>query len=283
MTKFKKYALEYYHKYPNNYCVMEWILWVVYRKFRDDTELVSLSKQLGKRILGESKDTIARMTARKVLAFISDEDEAQDYIDTFDEHILIRPNIIGRRKWDKGLFCEAHDYFDLEMVLIFQYMIGRASYCQDSPEKAIQWNRLLVDWLKTIGNGEVPDGWLGNYGVILMRLAAASFASGTKENGYLALEESLSVYEKWYKNEKGKRLSTGGLSLFGNVKIARTKYNSAVYLGDTCYPYCGIWETDVSVPLTTDSGWEWFDAVRKEDRFLKIVEKAVELEEKYEI
>ncbi len=280
-SELRAHIFEYCRKYPDNFSIMEWVIWTVYRRFRDDTELTDLAKELGRRILVECTDTESRLTARKVLAFICGDAEAKEYIDTFDEHILIRPNIIGRRKWDNGEFSEAHDWFDLEMILIFQYIIGRASYCQDSPKKAVQWNKLLIDLLKTVGDGDVPEGWLGNYGITLMRLSAAMFACGDKDGGYKKLEDALEVYEKWYSLDKGKKLRTGRLSLFDNVKIARTDYNSAVCIGDDIYPYYGIWETDVTIPLTADSGWEWFDSVRKEEHFLTLVDKAIALEIKY--
>ncbi|MBQ7940425.1 MAG: helix-turn-helix domain-containing protein [Clostridia bacterium] len=279
----KECLMRYYHQYPNTYCILEWIIWMVYREYRDDLKLITLAKQLGRRILAECTDAGFRITAGKVLAFICDDDEAQEYINTFDEHVLVRPNIIGRRLWDKQDYTSAHDYFDLEMVLLFQYIVGRSSYCADVPEQAIKWNELLIDLLKTIGNGNVPEGWLGNYGLTLIRLAAAQFACGNKDLGYKNLEEALKIYEKWYSFSKAEKLSVGRLSLFDNIRFSRAESNSTVYIGDNPYEYYGIWETNVSVPLTAESGWNWFDTVRDEERFAEIMNAAIELERKYTI
>ena len=283
LSKIKTHIFKYCREYPDNFSIMEWSIWVIYRQFKDDMELTDLAKELGRRILGECTDTRSRLTARKVLALICDDTEAQEYIDTFYDNILIRPNIIARRKWDNDEFTEAHDYFDLEMILIFHYIVDRATYCQDAPEKAVQWNELLINLLKAVGNDDVPDGWLGNYGLTLLRLSASLFACGNKDDGYKKLEDALKVYEKWYSLAKDKQLSAGRLSLFGNVKIARTDYNGAIYIGDNVYPYYGISETDVSVPLAADSGWDWFDSVRNEERFMTLVNMAITLEEKYSV
>ena len=279
----KECLIQYYHQYPNTYCILEWIIWIVYREYRNDAKMIDLAKQLGRRILAECTDTGLRITARKVLAFICDDDDAQEYINSFDEHVLVRPNIIGRRLWDKRDYTSAHDYFDLEIVLLFQYIVGRSSYCKDAPEQAIKWNELLIDLMKTIGNGDVPEGWLGNYGLTLMRLAAAHFACGNKEQGYKSLENALVIYEEWYSFSKDDNLSVGRLSLFDNIHFSRIDCNIAVYIGDKRYEYYGVWETNVSTPLTAESGWNWFDAVRNEEEFVEIVNKAIDLERKYSI
>ncbi len=279
----KECLIRYYHQYPNTYCILEWIIWLVYREYRNDDKMTALAKQLGRRILTECTNTGFRITARKVLAFICDDEEAEEYINTFDEHVLIRPNIIGRRLLDKQNHTSAHDYFDLEMVLLFQYIVERSSYCTDAPQQAVKWNELLIDLLKTIGNGKVPEGWLGNYGLTLIRLSAAHFACGSKELGYKNLESALAVYEEWYSFSMDEKLSVGRLSLFDNIHFSRTDCNSAVYIGDVQYKYYGIWETNVSVPLTAESGWSWFDTARNEERFIQIINKAIEIERKYNI
>ena len=274
----KECLIRYYHQYPNTYCILEWIIWIVYREYRNDPKMIDLAKQLGRRIIAECTDTGIRITAGKVLAFVCDDDEAKEYINMFDEHVLTRPNIIGRRLMDKGDYTSAHDYFDLEMVLLFRYIVGRNSYCEDSPEQAIKWNELLIDLLKTIGNGNVPDGWLGNFGLTHIRLAAAHFACGNKDLGYKFLEDALSIYEKWYAHSTDEKLSAGRLSLFDNVRFMRGDCNSRVYIGDDEYECYGVWEADVSEPLTCESGWSWFDTVRGEERFIGIVDKAIEMD-----
>lgn len=279
----KACLIRYYNHYPNSYCVLESIVWMIYRTYRDDEKLLELAKQLGRRILTECTDTRCRATAAKVLAFVCDEEEARTYIDSFDEHVLLRPNIIGRRLWDKGDCRAAHDYFDLEMTLLFQYIVGRSSYCEDAPEQAVQWCELLVDLLKTVGDGDVPEGWLGNYGLTLTRLAAAFFACGKKEQGYSNLECALAIYDKWYSIPMNKKLSVGRLSLFDNVRFSRAKGNSSVYVGDEQYTYYGIWELNFSEALSAESGWSWFDSVREEARFVDIVNRAKTLEREHAV
>lgn len=279
----KECLIRYYHQYSNTYCVLEWIVWIIYREYRNDDKMIALAKQLGHRILTECTNTDFRITARKVLAFICDDNEAEEYLNSFDEHILIRPNIIGRRLWDKKDYTLAHDYFDLEMVLLFQYILERNSYCMDAPEKAIEWNELLIDLMKTIGNGKVPDGWLCNYGLTLIRLSAAYFACGNQELGYKNLENGLKKYEEWYSFSKEEKLTVGRLSLFNNIRFSRTDGNSTIYLGNSKYKYYGVCTTRVSEPLTNQSGWSWFDGVRNEKEFIELKNKAIEIERKYNI
>ena len=93
----------------------------------------------------------------------------------------------------------------------------------------------------------------------------------------------MTIYEEWYSFSKDDKLSVGRLSLFDNIHFSRTDGNSVVYIGDDQYEYYGVWETNVSVPFTAESGWSWFDSVRNDKRFVQIKNKAIELERKYNI
>ena len=279
----KNCLLRYYHRYPNTYCILAWMIWIIYREYRTDTEMTDLAKKLGRRIISECTNTEYRTTAAKVMSFICGDNEAEEYINTFDDRVLVRPNILGRRFWDKQEYSKAHDYFDLEMVVIFQYIIGRGTYCEDSPKQGVKYNELLIDMLKTVGGGTVPEGWLGNYGLTLLRLAAAHFACGNTQEGYNSLEKALEMYDKWYSFNEAQRLSVGRLSLFNNISFSRTPENSQIYIGEDRYPHYGIWETNISEVLTADEGWSWFDSVRKEESFLSIINKAKEIEKHHGI
>ena len=268
---------EYCRAYPNNFLIMELVVWWTYRDFADDREMIDLAKELCKRILDESTDTHIRLTAQKVMAFICDDTEAERYIDMFSEDILIRPNIVWRRKLDQGEYEQAHDWFDLEMILLFGYIAGGKHCCNDSPQKAVKHYELIADMLKLIGGGEVSEGWLGNYGLTLVRLSAALFACGEKNEGYDILERALGVYEKWYSLDKDVFLSPGRTSLFGNVSFKRSDGKTLIYIRNEEYSCGGIWETDMYEALCEDSGWKWFDSVRGEERFKNILNKAYDI------
>ncbi|MBR6807067.1 MAG: helix-turn-helix domain-containing protein [Clostridia bacterium] len=279
----KEILIQCYHRYPNTYCVLGWITWIIYREYKNDEKMVDLAKKLGRRIFDECTDTDTRMIAAKVLSFICDDNEAYDYIDSFSDCVLVRPNIIGRRLWDKGDCATAQNYFDLEMVLLFRYIFGRNSYCSDSPEKTVKYYELRIDLMKTLGYGEAPDGWLGNFGLAHIRLASAYFACGNKELGYKKLEDALEIYEKWYSHSTDEKLSVGRLSLFDSIKLKRNRYTDTIVIGDDEYENCGIWETSMSEALTREAGGDWFDTVKSEERYKEIVSRSLETERKYNI
>ena len=279
----KTLLTRYYHQYPNTHCVLGWIVWIIYREYKNDDKMVDLAKELGRRIIDECTDTDTRMTAAKVLSFICDDNEAYDYIDTFTDYVLVRPNIIGRRLWDKGDLISAQNYFDLEMVLLFGYIFSRNSYCGDSSEKAIKYYELRIDLMKALGYGEAPDGWLGNFGLAHIHLASAYFACGNKELGYKYLEEALKIYEKWYSHSTDEKLSVGRLSLLHNIHLTRNRYNSSIFIENDEYDGRGIWETNISEALTDEMCSDWLDTVRCEEKYKEIVNKATEMEMKYNI
>ncbi len=273
-NELKDLLLSYCHSYPNNFKVIEWTIWIIYRELSEYDEMRSFALTLGRRILSECTDINCRITAHKVLSFISDDEDAHEYIDTFNESILLRPNIIGRHMWNKSKREDARSMFDIEMICIFDYIFGRAFYCDDVPESAVKYCGFLEDILLCLGDGNVPDGWLGHYGITLTRHSAALFASGNRTEGYQKLQSALNVYEKWYSHPAGRKLDVGRLCVSGNVKISRNEPNRSIYMGDELYPYSKIHVPDVTELLTTLS---WFDSVKNEAKFKDITRRISEI------
>ena len=258
---------EYYHRYPNNYLMMEAIVWWIYRGYRDDPELVVFAQQVGDRIIRECGDPHVRKTAVKTLALMSDDENAEKYVSEFDNNVMIRPGIIGRRFFDKGETAKAQDYVDLERYLIFRYILSKRLYCKDHPEKQIIHCQMMIEIIELIGGGTVSDGWLEKYAALHLCMSSACLAVGKKEEGYDHLEKAAAYFEKWIEFEDNKKLSLGFVSLFGNVTAARSGLTTVVYLGNE--EYCRIPYSETADFIQTLP----FDHVKDESRFARLKDR----------
>ena len=106
------------------------------------------------------------------------------------------------------------------------------------------------------------DGWIMERIFTNVRLAGGSFGCGEIEEGYAALDrcvELCSVYAE----------------IPGETELT---FNSPA-LDEFSVPTWGAFYIydRVLLPLTTESGWEWFNGVRGEDRFKEIVSKVTKI------
>ena len=102
LSVIKSIINEYHHQYPGCFPLLERIVWVICREYSNDSELIDLAVTVGKRILSECTDTKIRRNVQKSLAFVCDFKKAEEFINCFDDTILLRSNIIGRRLWNEG-------------------------------------------------------------------------------------------------------------------------------------------------------------------------------------
>ncbi len=103
------------------------------------------------------------------------------------------------------------------------------------------------------------DAWLPTRAFAYLRLAGGEFGSGNKEAGYEALERAIDLYLLYAEVPIGTRLTYHCPSL---DEMGLQKIHACDEILDT--PYRG---------LTVIKGWEWFNSVRKEERYLAQIER----------
>ncbi len=275
----KKTVLRYYREYPKCYSLMEKLYWWIYRWGGDDTTLREAAIDMAKRTLAECTKTDLRLTAAKVLAFISDDEEANKYIDIFGMSIQTKPNIIARRAYERCETEKAQAYFDLEHFWIFIYLCNRSAYCEGRWEKAVRFYELREKMIKTAGRGSVPDGlwWMASN--LLFFHSAALFMIGEKAKGYRTLEESAKAYEKWASFDMGEPLSVGEFSPFGDVTVRRVCESGeprfSIYVGSE---RIGTHDCCISVLCSEEQIQKMFAPVWEEEEFKKLLARIQTLE-----
>ena len=277
----KRTVLRYYREYPKCYSLMEKLYWWIYRWGGDDTALREAAVDMAKRTLEECTKTDLRMTAAKVLAFLSDDEEADKYIDIFGMRIETKPNIIARRAYERGEIEKARAYFDYEHFWLFICLCTRSAYSEGRWERAVRFYELRENMIKTAGCGSVPEGLWWLHSNLLFFHSAALFALGEKARGYETLEESVDASEKWVSFDVDEPLSVGEFSPFGDVTVRRICKSGepevAIYVRNELL---GAHDFGFSAIPDEEQIKKMFAPVLEEEEFKKLLARAKAAEER---
>ncbi len=191
---------------------------------------------------------------------------------------------IEDRLWEEKKYTESRLCHDINNFHLLCHFIGRDSRHWAAQEKAVAWGKYRLKIMESLGEGTVPDAWLGNYASSSFRIACALFGCGRKEEGYEWLEKAFAAYPKWDEIPDGAELDVGDPLIFGGVKVIKGK--SYIKLPDgkkEPISYGWLFKGDSGLmhyAMTATSGWEWFNPVRNEDRFKEYIERAREIANK---
>ncbi|MBR5780267.1 MAG: sigma-70 family RNA polymerase sigma factor [Clostridia bacterium] len=189
--------------------------------------------------------------------------------------------VVEDRLWDEGKHDESRLIHDLNNFHLLCHFLGRPSRYWAAPEKAVAWNKYRLKLLEGLGDGEVPDAWLGLYASTSFRTACALFGIGKKEEGYEWLEIAFEAFPKWESIAEGTEMEVGDPLIYGGVKVIKgiscvllpdgrrePIFNEYMFEDTSYLMYYG---------LTAKHGWEWFNSVRDEERFKQYVKRAERL------
>lgn len=277
-------ALKYHKKYPRDWHIATSLMHEITRRHRDKLEEYKpLLNEIAERILKDCTDSISRRNAVKSMCMICDEDEVvtwlkrdtqfwyEEKLDIWEERYRLMED--SERYW---IYRYAGNF--LRQVHLIERMEKHPSFI-GKPDVCAEWNgihlRLLDGALDRAEEEEIPDGWIGEYAYVYVRLAAAYFGLGEREKGYVYLEKVLALNERWGKIADEAPLDLGNPALFGNTKMLKEDWHILLPNGKY-YPIKGFryWLHPLAKTMTLPTGWEWFDAVRGEDRWNAILERA---------
>lgn len=273
-------SLAYHHKYPRNWQIATLLMQHIVSNCRD---LIDAFKpylySLCERILSDCSDAVYRKSAVHYVCMICPEDEVDSYLkrisEVTDEERL---SVWEDRFWfEQNLtsyraYRFAGNFLSAVHTVVRLYIRPNES---TSPEDAAAWYESVLQMLNGLTNnvnGEIPDGWIGEYYYATLRLSAALFGGGDKERGYIFLEKALQYTKQWSGIPDGTLLSLGNPLVYGNTKIVKGKPVMVLENGkETSFLYAGYYSIQsLDSVMTASSGWEWFDSVRDEERWKEI-------------
>jgi RNA polymerase sigma-70 factor (ECF subfamily) len=197
----------------------------------------------------------------------------------------IQGEITEERLWNEGRREESRLRHDINNFRLLCHFLVRPSRYWGAPAKAVVVNKYRMKIMEGLGEGgQVPEAWLGFYGTTILRLACALFGCGKTGEGYDWLEKAFAVFSLWDGIPDGKETEVGDPMVYGDIRLIKGR--SLLRLPDgTTEPVSAYGEVFrgtggiLYYSMTAPRGWEWFDPVRKEDRFLEYVERAKKMTE----
>lgn len=275
-----KLALEYYRKYPEKHEIANTLIEVLSDwGFADVPEYFTLMREACTRIIENCTDNTIRCNAVAAMSRWCDDSEADRWLNMNPKlYDYIRGEVLVERLLNKGKHEEMLRQKYKDNVSLMLHAVAKQADHQGDPEIAIGHYAYLRKLICTFGeNGEIPDGWLCKYAFITMQNAAGLFGAGRIEEGFELFKESMNAYKKHFELPDDVPLSLGVPAFFGNIAVK--KY--------TVSGRCDSYTVDMEASsyymqnppflynlLTRDSGWEWFDCVKDDPRFVIAVEEA---------
>ena len=203
------------------------------------------------------------------------------------QYDTIENEVIEDRLWEEKKYDESRLRHDLNNFYILCHFFARPNRTWCRQDKAAAWGKYKMQMMENLGaDGQIPRAWLGYYAMTCFVAGCATCACKRKEEGYELLEKSFEVAQLWESIPKGTELEIGDPLIYGDIKLVKGK--GLLKLPDGSVEpveYGHIFRGEVFdymyYGMTAPRGWEWFNSVRKEDRFKEYIDRAKALADKY--
>lgn len=274
-------ALKYHKKYPRNWHIATSLLHRITRYRRDNiNEYKKLLIDISERILKDCTDSTMRKSAVETMCMVCDEEEVGEWLTKYSSFWYEGRHEVYEKRYK--LLGEEEKYWMIRNAGNFlraSAMIGRLrehkSYI-GKPEDSVAWNTMYLSILNGLTQNSIPDGWIPEYAMQYVRLSAAYFGLGDKENGYSYLEKALELCNRWQGIPENALLDLGNSLFFGETKLIKNDWHIQLPNGEKL-PLLQGFKNDIAnlaSIMQAEKGWEWFDSVRTEDRWSTILEAA---------
>ena len=273
-------TVQYYHKYPKDFHIMSALASeIVYGDRGHLAGRMPLLREVCGRILAECTDTTMRKYAVQYMCMACEEGELAKWLQYETKYWTVDLDLLREERYFyRGETDRQRLYYEVNNLhLAVRFLNHRQKYFPDraDPAKAAAAYRAQLDMILQLGGGTLADGWICPYMAGALRLAEALFAGGETDEGFRMLEECAALRERWMAIPEETPLDMGNPVLFGNVRWIKGRYLLQFSDGrkGALYPCPAFRCCDVYRVLTAPEGWEGFDSVRDDSRYLAILEK----------
>ncbi len=283
-------ALEYYRKYPNNFTIMDHLTAVLaYGGFCKSSVYMKLLREVCERIIAECTDAMIRENAICCMCRVTDGEEFERWCAMLPvSYGLTHWEVKEDHAWENGNTAEARHLYGRNNTALLLYFTCRDYHADGDTVRAAGNARYRMHILACGENGEVPDGFLGQYAYYRLCYASALFGCGRTEEGFAELNGAVSDYLRSFDLPDDVPLPLGPEELFGGVRCIRRRkkgwFDLFVYEDGTPVDYPAGGQShhlDVTAlyGMLTHDDWTaqwfdyWFDTVQEDERFLAQVER----------
>ena len=187
------------------------------------------------------------------------------------------------RFWAQNDHEGSRRQYNINNFVIINHLLFRPRRYRCAPEQAVRTCQFLLGVIEALRvDGELPTAWIGYHAEMQYRLSCALFGCGKKEEGYEMLNRALDGLENWCAIPDETPLDLGHPNAFGDVKGVKGKTLFLFPDGSLHHERMdkGFYTVSIAMSMTAPNGWEWFDSVREEPRFLACLARAREIEHK---
>ncbi len=175
-----------------------------------------------------------------------------------------------------------HDINNFNLFLHFLDQNDRSWYVPERKTAQSKHRMRLFEALSE--DGKVPKAWLGAYARECFIAGCSILGSGNREEGYPYLDRAFELFKEWDAIPDGELMETGDKFIFGGIKVIKGKQNVIVLPDGTkeiiienSYSFAIDGASFMYSAMTALHGWEWFNGVREEERFKKMIERVKEV------
>ena len=274
-------ALKYHKKYPRNWHIATSLMHIITRYHgNNEDEYRKLLEEICQQILKDCTDSTMRRSAITAICMVCDEEEIVEWLNRDSVFWYEGRHEVFEKRYK--LSGEKDKYWmrrNAGNFLRTAAMIGRMrehkSYI-GKPEDSIAWNTMYLSILNGITQNTIPDGWIPEYAMQYIRLSAAYFGLGEKDNGYSYLEAALELSKRWQEIPEKAPLDLGNPLFFGETKLIKNDWH-ILLPNDKKLPLLQGFKPSIANLagiMESEKGWEWFNSVRIEDRWSAILSAA---------
>ena len=248
-----------------------------------EDEYRKLCGDICERILKDCTDSTMRKSAVEAMCMICDEEEIGGWLNKHSNFWYEGRHEVYEKRYK--LLGEEEKYWMMRNAGNFlrtSAMIGRMrehkSYI-GKPEDSVAWNTMYLNILIGITQNTIPNGWIPEYTMQYIRLSAAYFGLGDKENGYSHLEKALELCKRWQEFPENALLDLGNPLFFGETKLIKNDWLIQMPNGGKLPLLHGFKNSIANLAsiMQAEKGWEWFNSVRTEERWSAILSEAKSL------
>lgn len=274
-----KLSLNYARKYPQKYGIATLAADAIAQLPPDErAEHLPTLRYLCERVINEATNQGVRNLAIKVMCSVCSDDEVDKWYDMCPPiYNACLCEVKEERLWIQGRKEESQIQFDLNNLVILSHLLFRPHRNYGDMARAADLYGFRLRTLELLSvDGILPPAWQGHYAELKLRLSCALFGADKKEDGYRALTEAIDQLQLWQAIPDDTPLELGDPAIFGGIKGVKGK-SLVVYPDGSMHHERlerGFHIVSFYECMTAEIGWEGFDTVRGDPKFIELVERA---------
>ena len=301
-------AKEYYRKYPDNFDIMEMLAFAIHNNKQTKEKNYPLLREVSEKIMRNCTAGYIRQNIVEIMSIDCTDEEWREnqgwqyYCPQFYSRQV--DEIIEQRHWERKLSAKFHSQSQANTLMNLLHFFGReymlyhekdTELVFDAPDLTVNLMRCRMKVIEGLGEGKVPEAFLGMYADMSLKLSGALIGAGMHDEGFEELERTFVYYDRWLKIPDDTMLKTENPA-FGGAVINKCGDNSPYVVNITMpdgtvtwCPYLWLfWQQgkDIERALNgagmvnrsgvPETGWIWFENVKDDPRFLSALKRAKE-------